>query len=239
MSNSNFPPRNTRNSQKTKNGSTFITRDRSRARTDSRGKDIIYEQPGAPTSSGQRHGHPDGDDNTTSAIATTCPIPGTFTTSRGSNSRAGSCTDNSSYVGKQTTRDQSYLGQHLRVCCQILTDKGKLDDKSSNEDRTVIELRMTNKQTGRLMVGPEMLTQLQIPINPRVVLKEKLEENRKGKQKEQSAPPAQSSSKEKNQKHMSKNQIRKQKTHHQRKNMNKQNLSEFLQVTKEIMKQRD
>ncbi|CAH7686047.1 hypothetical protein PPACK8108_LOCUS20647 [Phakopsora pachyrhizi] len=79
---------------------------------------------------------------------------------------------------------------------------------------------------GTKMVGTEMLTQLQIPINPRVVLEEK----RKEKQKESPPdPPAQSSSKDKNQKPMSKNQNRKQKRHYKRKNMNKQNLSEFLQ----------
>ncbi|CAH7666242.1 hypothetical protein PPACK8108_LOCUS576 [Phakopsora pachyrhizi] len=83
----------------------------------------------------------------------------------------------------------------------------------------------SNHITLAKMVGPEILTQLQIPINPRVVLEEK----RKEKQKFQ----------DKNQKPLSKNQIRKRKRHSQRKNMNKQNLSEFLQVAREIMRQKD
>ncbi|CAH7671803.1 hypothetical protein PPACK8108_LOCUS6621 [Phakopsora pachyrhizi] len=78
MSNNNFPPRNTRNSQRAKDDSTSIPRDRSRARTDSRGENVIHEHPGA---------------NSNSNIATACPIPGTPTDSRSSDFRAGSCAD--------------------------------------------------------------------------------------------------------------------------------------------------
>ncbi|CAH7683249.1 hypothetical protein PPACK8108_LOCUS16681 [Phakopsora pachyrhizi] len=81
-----------RNSQRAKDDSSSITRNRSRARTDSRGENVIHEQPGG-------YGHPDGTSNSNSNIATACPIPGTPTDSRSSDSRAGSCADSWEYPG--------------------------------------------------------------------------------------------------------------------------------------------
>ncbi|KAI8449919.1 hypothetical protein BY996DRAFT_6479796 [Phakopsora pachyrhizi] len=147
MSNSNFPPRNTRNSQKAKDDSTSITRDRSRARTDSRGEDVIHPQPRALTSSGQGHGHSDGDGNTNSAITTACPIPGTPTTSRGSTSRAGSCTDSWEYPGtpslllsnidpNKTVQASTNISVHITTQIALSTHRSRSQDLFEQQDVT-------------------------------------------------------------------------------------------------------
>ncbi|KAI8443490.1 hypothetical protein BY996DRAFT_6511247 [Phakopsora pachyrhizi] len=60
-------------------------------------------------------------------------------------------TENSrSTVGKQTTCDQSDLGQHLRDCCQVLTEDGKVDYDNNSKRHESLYVDMINKQEGRL-----------------------------------------------------------------------------------------
>ncbi|KAI8460527.1 hypothetical protein BY996DRAFT_6509409 [Phakopsora pachyrhizi] len=99
MSNNNFPPRNTRNSQKAKNDTHCLSRDNSRARNYQGREGNVYEQPGASCPSGQRPRHTDRTGPRTDTSDTPCLIPGTPSCS----------TDNWEYTGTP-----SLLETHVR-----------------------------------------------------------------------------------------------------------------------------
>ncbi|KAI8452208.1 hypothetical protein BY996DRAFT_6596376 [Phakopsora pachyrhizi] len=101
MSNNNFPPRNTRNSQKAKNDTSCLPRDNSRTRNDQGRERDIHEQSRVPCPTEPGPGHTDGTGPRTGTSDKPCPIPRTPScgASVQSYSSTGSITDNWEYPG--------------------------------------------------------------------------------------------------------------------------------------------
>ncbi|KAI8452072.1 hypothetical protein BY996DRAFT_6609934 [Phakopsora pachyrhizi] len=142
------------------------------------------------------------------------------------------------------TPDTPAMGPETKMVLNAYQQNFKDYQTAVKEENNMLEIMylhqcLSNHITLERMIGTEQLELLKIPINPRKVLEEKKKGKKKEKETQESFQAPQGSSKDQGieAKPLPKSQFRKQKKNHMR--QNKRNLADFLQVTKQIMRNKN